>query len=77
MYVFDFQNATGTGLEQDDLRNELSEWHRKYVNVDTLLAQRGHVLSQDIETKLATVRISILLTYEQLSLVIKSKIEYF
>lgn len=34
------QKTIGTGLEFDDLRHELTEWKRKYINVDTILSQR-------------------------------------
>ena len=35
--VCSFQRARGTGLEFDDLRFEILEWRRKYIDVETLL----------------------------------------
>ncbi|XP_060564343.1 uncharacterized protein LOC132723600 [Ruditapes philippinarum] len=43
------QKATGTGLEFDDLRRELSEWQRKYVNVDTILSERGTIAHRTLD----------------------------
>ncbi|XP_052820583.1 uncharacterized protein LOC128246425 isoform X2 [Mya arenaria] len=33
------QNTSGTGLEYDDLRHELEEWQRTFVDVDALIHQ--------------------------------------
>ena len=35
--ILHFQRAQGTGLEYDDLRFEILEWRRKYIDVETLL----------------------------------------
>ncbi|XP_045213554.2 uncharacterized protein LOC123564221 isoform X2 [Mercenaria mercenaria] len=55
------QKASGTGLEYDDLRRELMEWKRKYINVDAILSERGTIAhraqepsNQEIIEKLQT-----------------------
>lgn len=43
------EKATGTGLEFDDLRHELSEWKRKYINVDAILSKRESFAHRKLE----------------------------